>query len=125
MQLTTGVEFIGALVVEYMPSTLAIRRRIKSVKHTRQITKAMEKISAIKMRKAQIAALKSRRYALLAWEMMRALEGNVEKNAHPLLKERAVKTTGFLVISPDKGLCGSLPSRLMQKIVATAPGGVA
>ncbi|MBI3685126.1 F0F1 ATP synthase subunit gamma [Candidatus Azambacteria bacterium] len=108
-----------------MSSTLDIRRRIKSVKNTRQITRAMEKISAIKMRKAQAAAVQSRRYAALAWEMMRALEGNVEKNAHPLLKERAVKRAGFLVVSPDKGLCGSLPSRLLQKIVAAAPGGVA
>lgn len=108
-----------------MASTLDIRRRIKSVKNTRQITRAMEKISAIKMRKAQTAALKSRRYASLAWEMMRALEGNVEKNLHPLLsgvKQEA--PAGFLVISPDKGLCGSLPTRLMQKAAASAEGGV-
>jgi len=102
-----------------MPSTLDIRRRIKSIGNTRQITKAMEKISAIKMRKSQIAATRSRRYAALAWEMIRALEGQANEKAHPLLVKRDIRRTGFLVISPDKGLCGSLPSRLLQKVLAS------
>lgn len=102
-----------------MSSTLDIRRRIKSIRGTRQITKAMEKISAIKMRRAQIAATQSRRYAALAWEMIRALQGNVNTMTHPLLAKRTTRRVGFVVVSPDKGLCGSLPARLIQKIVSS------
>jgi len=102
-----------------MASTLDIRRRIKSVKNTKQITKAMEKISAIKMRKSQVAALKSRRYASLALEIMVGFEGKVEKHAHPLLEERKVERVGILVISTDRGLCGSLNTKLTQKILST------
>lgn len=111
-----------------MPSTLDINRRIKSVKNTRQITRAMEKISAIKMRKSQAATLKSRRYASLAWEMLRALEGNIEKSEHPLLKERVkdreIKRVGYIVISPERGLCGSISTKLLQELTAHVRGNI-
>ena len=103
-----------------MPSLLDIRRRVKSVKSIRQITKAMEKISAIKMKKSQSAAYRSRRYARIAWEMFEGLQGHTERNIHPLLEKREeVKNIGILVISTDKGLCGSMNTRLTNSVIAT------
>lgn len=103
-----------------MPSLLDIKRRVKSVKNIRQITKAMEKISAIKMKKSQSAAYRSRRYARIAWEMFEGLQGHTEENIHPLLeKKEVVKSIGILVISTDKGLCGSMNTRLTNSVIAS------
>ncbi len=99
-----------------MPSTTVLRRRIKSVKSTKQITKAMEKISAVKMRQSQHAALVSRRFAALAWEIAAHLEGRVGTPVHPFLKERPVRTVGYIVVSSDKGLCGSLNAKITHKV---------
>jgi F-type H+-transporting ATPase subunit gamma len=73
-------------------STRDIRRRIKSVKNTRQITKAMELVAASKMKKAQQAALAGRPYAELMTEMLAALANRVEASKHPFLAERPVRT---------------------------------
>jgi F-type H+-transporting ATPase subunit gamma len=100
-----------------MASTRDIRRRIKSVKNTRQITKAMELVAASKMRKAQQLALASRPYSQLMSGMLAALSSRVDESYHPFLAQRPVKTRGILVISTDKGLCGPLNSNLF-KIIA-------
>jgi F-type H+-transporting ATPase subunit gamma len=100
-----------------MPSTRDIRRRIKSVKNTRQITKAMELVAASKMKKAQAAALAGRPYAQLMANMLAALASRVEESSHPFLSKREVKTRGILLITTDKGLCGPLNGNLF-KIVA-------
>jgi len=98
-----------------MPSTRDIRRRIKSVKNTAQITKAMQMVAASKMRRAQQAALAGRHYAAL----MNQVLGNVTFHAgdftHPLMEKREVKTRGIIVISTDKGLCGALNSNLLRE----------
>src|SRR3954466_9836437 len=100
-----------------MASTRDIRRRIKSVKNTRQITRAMELVAASKMKKAQALALASRPYANLMADMLAALASQVDESSHPFLVRRAVKTRGILLITTDKGLCGPLNANLF-KVVA-------
>ncbi len=99
-----------------MASLRDIRRRIKSVKNTRQITKAMELVAASKMKKAQQAALAGRPYAQLMADMLAALAGRVDESAHPFLVKREVKTRGILLITSDKGLCGPLNANLFKLI---------
>ena len=99
-----------------MPSTRDIRRRIKSVKNTRQITKAMELVAASKMKKAQQAALAGRPYAELMARMLAALDGRVEESQHEFLVKREVKTRGIILITSDKGLCGPLNSNLFKLV---------
>ena len=99
-----------------MASTRDIRRRIKSVKNTRQITKAMELVAASKMKKAQQSALAGRPYAQLMASMLAALAPRVDESLHPFLIKREVKTRGILLISTDKGLCGPLNSNLFKLV---------
>jgi F-type H+-transporting ATPase subunit gamma len=99
-----------------MASTRDIRRRIKSVKNTRQITKAMELVAASKMKKAQQAALSGRPYANLLADVLAALANKVDASAHPFLAEREVKTRGILLITTDRGLCGPLNSNLFRLV---------
>ncbi|MCC5790131.1 MAG: ATP synthase F1 subunit gamma [Opitutales bacterium] len=98
-------------------STRDIRRRIKSVKNTKQITKAMEMVAASKMKKAQNEALSGSEYSALLSAMLAAIEDKVEgKFVHPFLQGRKVETRGILVLSSDKGLCGPLNGNLFKKI---------
>jgi F-type H+-transporting ATPase subunit gamma len=99
-----------------VPSTRDIRRRIKSVKNTRQITKAMELVAASKMKKAQQAALAGRPYTQLMTTMLAALAHRVEESQHPFLVQRPVRTRGILLITTDKGLCGPLNSNLFKVV---------
>ncbi len=100
-----------------MASLRDIRRRIKSVKNTRQITKAMELVAASKMKKAQQAALAGRPYANLMADMLAALAGRVESIfEHPFVAPRAVKTRGIIVVTSDKGLCGPLNANVFKLI---------
>ena len=98
-----------------MPSTRDIRRRIKSVKNTAQITKAMQMVAAAKMRKAQLAALAGRPYAALMNNVLRELGKDSEDFKHPLMAEREVKKTAVILVSTDKGLCGALNANLMRE----------
>ena len=97
-----------------MASTRDIRRRIKSVKNTRQITKAMELVAASKMKKAQQAAMAGRPYSQLLADMLAALASKVDESQHPFLVKREVKVRGILLITTDKGLCGPLNSNLFR-----------
>jgi F-type H+-transporting ATPase subunit gamma len=99
-----------------MASTRDIRRRIKSVKNTRQITKAMELVAASKMKKAQQAALAGRHYAQLMAEMLAALATRVEETQHPFLAQRSVKTRGIILITSDKGLAGPLNANIFKVV---------
>ena len=99
-----------------MASTRDIRRRIKSVKNTRQITKAMELVAASKMKKAQAAALAGRPYAELMAQMLAALAGRVEELQHPFLAKREVRTRGIILITSDKGLCGPLNTNVFKLV---------
>ena len=95
-----------------------IRRRIKSVKNTAQITRAMQLVAAAKMKKAQDQALAGRDYADLLNQVLVNLKENVEEEAHPLLQTREGGKELVLVISTDKGLCGGLNTNLGKKIRA-------
>lgn len=99
-----------------MASTRDIRRRIKSVKNTRQITKAMELVAASKMKKAQASAVAGRPYAQLLSEMLAALASKVDGSLHPFLQPREVKTRGILLVTTDKGLCGPLNGNLFKLV---------
>lgn len=99
-----------------MASTRDIRRRIKSVKNTRQITKAMELVAASKMKKAQQAALAGRPYAIQLARMLAALCDRVEESSHEFLVKREVKTRGIILLTSDKGLCGPLNSNLFKVV---------
>jgi F-type H+-transporting ATPase subunit gamma len=100
-----------------MASTRDIRRRIKSVKNTRQITKAMELVAASKMKKAQALALAGRPYAQLMASMLAALAGRVDESLHPFLVKREVRTRGILLLTTDKGLCGPLNANLFKLVL--------
>jgi F-type H+-transporting ATPase subunit gamma len=99
-----------------MASTRDIRRRIKSVKNTRQITKAMELVAASKMKRAQQVALGGQPYANLLADMLAALARQTEVSNHPFLVERPITTRGILLITSDKGLCGPLNSNLFKLV---------
>ncbi|MFA6961460.1 MAG: ATP synthase F1 subunit gamma [Opitutaceae bacterium] len=99
-----------------MASTRDIRRRIKSVKNTRQITKAMELVAASKMKKAQQAALAGRAYTQLMSDMLAALAPRVSELNHPFLVQREIKTRGILLVTTDKGLCGPLNANLFKLV---------
>jgi F-type H+-transporting ATPase subunit gamma len=99
-----------------MASTRDIRRRIKSVKNTRQITKAMELVAASKMKKAQQAALAGRAYAQLMAKMLARLAPRLSEIQHPFLVKRDIKTRGILLVTTDKGLCGPLNANLFKLV---------
>jgi len=98
-----------------MPNTRDIRRRIKSVKSTAQITKAMQMVAASKMRKAQLQALAGRPYAKLMNSVLASTKRGLDETIHPLLQTRPVKKVGVLLISTDKGLCGGLNTNLFRE----------
>jgi F-type H+-transporting ATPase subunit gamma len=84
-----------------MPSTLDLRRRIRSVKNTAQITKAMQMVAAAKMRKAQAAALAGRPYQEMLTRVLAAVKGRVESTSHELLAVRPVKRELILIFSTN------------------------
>ena len=101
-----------------MPSLIDLRRRIRSVQNTEQITKAMKMVSAAKLRRAQQAVLNARPYADLLEEMIGSVlaHGGEEDPAfaHPLLERRPCRNLRLLVLSGEKGLCGSFNSNLFK-----------
>ena len=99
-----------------MPSTLDLRRRIKSVKNTAQITKAMQMVAASKMRKAQAAAIAGRPYQDMLARVLAAVKGRVDPASHQLLAVRPVKQELILIFSTDKGLCGPLNANLFREL---------
>jgi F-type H+-transporting ATPase subunit gamma len=98
-----------------MPSTRDIRRRIRSVKSTSQITRAMQMVASSKMAKAQQAAIHGRPFARLANRLMTNAAGSVGDFSHPLLDRRDVQRRALIVVSTDKGLCGALNANLFRE----------
>jgi len=111
-----------------MPSLIDIRRRIRSVESTRQITKAMEMVAAAKLRRAQSRAQAARPYAVKIAAMLGNLAGAASELNDPLFKAREVKTTVLVLVTSDRGLCGAYNSNLVraaeQRVRAAAPGSV-
>ncbi len=93
-----------------MSSLRAIKGKIRSVEKTHQVTKAMEAVSGVKMRKAQIAAIVSRPYAMAAFRILSRVTRSVDIAHHPLVTKREVKKVLLVVITSDKGLAGGLNS---------------
>jgi F-type H+-transporting ATPase subunit gamma len=100
-----------------MASTRDIRRRIKSIKNTAQITKAMQMVASAKMRRAQQAALSGRPYATLMNEVLAAATAGAGEFSHPLMQVREVKKRAVILVSTDKGLCGALNTNLLREAV--------
>src|SRR3954452_17228030 len=101
-----------------MPSTREIRRRIKSVKNISQVTRAMEMVAASRMRRAQAAVLAGRPYAEKIDEIIANLSARMqgqEEAEHPLLAVRPVKRTLIVLITADRGLCGSLNTNVIRR----------
>lgn len=98
-----------------MANTQDIRRRIKSIRNTAQITKAMQMVAASKMRKAQQHALAGRPYSELMNKVLVSLQQRTNPQLHPLLAVRPLKKELVLVISTDKGLCGALNTNLFRE----------
>ena len=98
-----------------MPSTRDIRRRIKSVKNTAQITKAMQMVAASKMRRAQQAALSGRPYATLMNQVLAQVTEKLSDFSHPLTEKREGRKKAVILVSTDKGLCGALNTNLLRE----------
>ncbi len=99
-----------------MPSGKDIRRRIKGVKGTGKITRAMEMISAVKMRRAVERALAMRPYAQSALSVLHRVTEAVRTESHPLLTDRPVKKELYIVITSNRGLCGSFNTQVLKKL---------
>jgi F-type H+-transporting ATPase subunit gamma len=101
-----------------MPSLIDIRRRIRAVKSTQQITKAMKMVASSKLRKAQERILNSRPFALQMVRVLNSLASRVDPSAHPLLAFRDADEPGaktlLVVVTADKGLCGSFNTNIIK-----------
>ncbi len=98
-----------------MAGTKEIKRRIKSVKSTKKITKAMELVAASKMKRSVSATLSSRLYALYSYDILTSIAKNIEKISSPLFMEREVKNILLILITSNRGLCGAYNSQIIKK----------
>jgi len=97
-----------------MPSLLDIRRRIRSVKNTQQLTKAMKMVSAAKLRRAQERVLSARPYANQLKSVLGSLAGKLDNIEHPLLEVRPEEKILAVVVTADRGLCGGFNSNIIK-----------
>ena len=100
-----------------MPSLIDLRRRIRSVKNTQQITKAMKMVSAAKLRRAQERIVNARPYALQMQRVLASVAGRVDPSLHPLLAVREPRPetqTLVIIVTGDKGLCGSFNTNIIK-----------
>ena len=102
-----------------MAGTKEIKRRIKSVKNTKKITKAMELVAASKMKRAVASTLNSRLYAEYSWEVLTSIAKNVEENKHPFFIQRerkdGKKNILLVLITSNRGLCGAYNAQVIKK----------
>ncbi len=105
-----------------MPSTRDIRRRIRSITNTAQITKAMEMVAASKMRRAQEAAINGRPFTAMLYHFQRKAIMHAVDFTHPLLEVREIRRRAVILIGGDKGLCGALNSNVFRKVAEFDPG---
>ncbi len=103
-----------------MATAREIRRRIRSVRNIGQVTRAMEAVAASKMRRAQERTLASRPYAERAWEILTYLasqRAGAGELLHPLVERREPSAIGMILITPDRGLCGGLPTNVIREAI--------
>lgn len=101
-----------------MANERAIKNRISATKNIKQITKAMEAVAAVKIRKSEQAALATRPYALAALQILKNLSGKIETNLailSPLLAQRPIKKIALVVVTSDKGLAGAFNSNVLRR----------
>ncbi|HSW85831.1 MAG TPA: ATP synthase F1 subunit gamma [Candidatus Saccharimonadales bacterium] len=97
-----------------MASTITLKRRIKSITNTRQITKAMELVSASKLRRAQSYAGRSREYRDLAYDLLKKLNAMSEVERMPLFQKRQVRNRLFVIITSNTGLAGAYNANILK-----------
>jgi F-type H+-transporting ATPase subunit gamma len=100
-----------------MPSLIDLRRRIRAVKNTQQITKAMKMVAASKLRRAQERMMSARPYAQQMQRVLSSLATRVDPDAHPLLAQREITAASkslVIVVTADKGLCGSFNTNIIK-----------
>ena len=95
-----------------------VKEKIRSIDRTRKVTKAMETVSAVKMRKSQLRAFTSRPYARAALSILERLSPSLAVTKHPLTVARTVNSIALVVVTSDKGLCGVLNSAVLRKCEA-------
>ena len=98
-----------------MPTLLDYRRRIRSVKNTQQITRAMKFVSAAKLRRAQEGVFRARPYAKEIRRVLRSAMQRISEPQHALLERRAEQRILVLVLTSDKGLCGAFSTNVLRK----------
>ena len=107
-----------------MPSLIDIRRRVRAVKSTQQITKAMKMVSSSKLRRAQERILRSRPYAQEMLRVFNNLAARTDSTRHPLLQEKGSGRTLLIVITADRGLAGSFNANVIKgaaEFITTQP----
>jgi len=98
-------------------ATREIKRRIRSITNTKKITKAMEMVAAVKMRKAVQSVLATRDYSSAAWEIVKDLSVKTDPGQHPLLQKREkIKCIGVVVIASNRGLCGGFNREMVETV---------
>jgi F-type H+-transporting ATPase subunit gamma len=106
-----------------LPSKQDLRRRIRSVRSTEQITKAMKMVAAAKLRRAQTRIMEARPYAAALDAVLRSLASRVAAHRHELLEERPEHTVTLVVVTADKGLCGAFNANVLREATALLEGG--
>lgn len=101
-----------------MANLQALRSRIRSVKNTQQITKAMKMVAAAKLRRAQENILEARPYAEAMSDVLQTIATRVGPSAHPLLQERTENKVLLVVVTSDKGLCGSFNANILRQAMS-------
>ena len=104
-----------------MPSLIDLRRRVRAVKNTQQITKAMKMVAASKLRRAQERIMNARPYAVQMQRVLASVAARVDKNVHPFLAVREKgpnSKTLVIVVTADKGLCGAFNSNVLRASLA-------
>jgi len=104
-----------------MNSPRDLRRRIRSISSTAQITKAMQMVAASKMRKAQLAALAGRPFVQVLYRIQREATTRMGDFSHPLLESREVRKRAIILVGGDKGLCGALNSNIFRLAAESDP----
>ncbi|HVN74939.1 MAG TPA: ATP synthase F1 subunit gamma [Thermoanaerobaculaceae bacterium] len=98
-----------------MPSKQDLRRRIRSVRSTQQLTRAMKMVYAAKLRRSQAAVLEARPYAAALDGVLKSLAGRVGVGRHPLLEVRPERSVTLVVVAGDKGLCGAFNTNILRE----------
>lgn len=101
-----------------MASTKALKNRIRSVKNTKKITKAMELVAASKMKRAVSRALSSRLYAGYSWELLTSLSERLDGVTHPFFEEKKEGKTLLVLITANGGLCGAYNAQAIKKALS-------